>query len=251
MSTKRIAVKGSTLKWIAIITMLIDHIGATLVWGIVSGCETGSEAYQRWHITYVVMRVIGRLAFPIFCYLLVEGIRHTSNTFRYGFRLLLFAFLSELPFDYAFNGGWFMQNSQNVFFTLFFGFAAVECMRWIRAAAGQMMSFAGQLLSWLPTLICMLFANLLKTDYSALGVLTVVLLYQLSETFPQKRKGIGFAVAMIPLAVGNIFEIPVFLDAFLIQSYDGTRGRQMKYFFYLFYPAHLLLLAVLYHWNFG
>ena len=94
------------LKIIALITMTIDHVG---------------------HVFFddqFVLRLIGRMAFPIYCFLLVQGYFHTkedkNRLFRYASRLLIFAFISEIPFDLARVGIPFDLNTQNVFFTLFF-----------------------------------------------------------------------------------------------------------------------------------
>ena len=104
---QRIGINGFTLKWIAIVSMLIDHMGAILF------------------PQYIEMRIVGRLAFPIYCFLLAEGAVHTSNIRRYEIRLLAFACLSDIPFDLAFFGGVTLEH-QNVFFTLLLGVLVIE-----------------------------------------------------------------------------------------------------------------------------
>ena len=91
------------LKWIAIVTMVIDHMGAIL------------------YPTEMVFRYIGRISFPIFCFLLVEGFCHTHDIFGYMARLGAFALMSEIPYDLAFNGEVLEFTHQNVFFTLLLG----------------------------------------------------------------------------------------------------------------------------------
>lgn len=243
MSEKKLAIKGSTLKWIAIITMLIDHTGATLVQGMVT--TTSAHDFQFWNVLYWSMRAIGRLAFPIFCYLLVEGIRHTSNPTKYALRLLVFAFISDMPFDYAFFGGWVVWDHQNVFFTLFIGLVAVECGRYLEEWCNN--PALKYLMIAVSTLAFMVGADFLHTDYGSMGVLTIVLMYYFPQILPDKRKGFGFLFALIPLVLTNPVEVPALLDALVVRKYDGTRGRQMKYFFYLFYPVHLLILGLLFH----
>ena len=91
------------LKCIAIITMLIDHIGAVLF------------------PENLVLRYIGRISFPIFCFLLAEGFYHTKNVKKYMMRLAVFAVLSEIPYDLAFRNTYIEFTRQNVFFTLLIG----------------------------------------------------------------------------------------------------------------------------------
>ena len=125
-------ISGSTLKMIAIVTMVIDHIGAAvlarllMVNGLGELDQTNADAIMLWlsangalYWTYTIMRMIGRVAFPIFCFLLVEGFLHTHDVKKYAMRLGLFALISEIPFDLAFSSKILEFNYQNVFFTLF------------------------------------------------------------------------------------------------------------------------------------
>ena len=109
---------GSTLKIIAVITMLTDHIGAGILGRIITmqGIYSGSV-----YNVYTVMRYIGRLAFPIFCFLLVEGFMHTHNVKKYASRLFVFALISEIPFDLFVSGRIVDTSAQNVYFTLLIG----------------------------------------------------------------------------------------------------------------------------------
>ena len=124
---KKKGISGSTLKMIAIVTMLIDHIGAAvlarllMVNGLGELDQTNTDAIMQWlsangalYGTYTVMRMIGRVAFPIFCFLLVEGFLHTHDVKKYAMRLGLFALLSEIPFDLAFSSKILEFNYQNV-----------------------------------------------------------------------------------------------------------------------------------------
>ena len=127
MNTIKTKMTGSALKWIAILTMLIDHMAAALLDPLVYGGYYGKmhglffgSASQSTFIWYMIGRFIGRLAFPIFCFLLVEGITHTRDIKKYGARLALFALISEIPFDLALLGS-LSFDAQNVFFTLLFG----------------------------------------------------------------------------------------------------------------------------------
>lgn len=114
---------GSTLKLIAIILMLIDHTGLMILYNYPATTATlfsfGGVDYS-W---YRIFRDIGRAAFPIFCFLLVEGFLHTHNRKKYGLNLFLFACISEIPWNFMFTNTW-RYEKQNVFFTLFLGYLA-------------------------------------------------------------------------------------------------------------------------------
>ena len=100
-------ISGFVLKMIAVITMLIDHTAATILErGLMGELSINFITEQNrliWMGVYSIMRVIGRMAFPIYCFLLVEGFTYTRNRGKYALRLFLFAFISEVPFDLAFN----------------------------------------------------------------------------------------------------------------------------------------------------
>ncbi len=127
------------LKILAIVTMLVDHTGAILF------------------PQFPVLRIIGRISFPIFAFLISEGLLHTSNVKKYLWRLFLFALISEVPFDLAFYGQLFHPQRQNIFFTLVLGLAAIAFLNVYRnrnwVVAG---TFAAAM---------MLLAEFLHTDY--------------------------------------------------------------------------------------
>ena len=108
------------LKCIALITMIIDHVGAILY----------PEAR--------VLRIIGRIAFPIYAFLVAEGFYHTKNVKKYMLRLLLFALVSEIPFDLALTGQILEFGHQNVFFTLFAGLLLMELYSRQTSSAGRL-----------------------------------------------------------------------------------------------------------------
>ena len=104
---QRFGLSGSTLKIIAIISMTIDHFAASFLYrGIMTlpSVSSNTDLMQVLRKLYLVMRDIGRPAFPIFCFLLVEGFCHTRNPKKYATRLFLFALISEIPFDYGLRG---------------------------------------------------------------------------------------------------------------------------------------------------
>ena len=112
---------GSMLKVIACIAMLIDHTGAIILKLYPPALNTLFYINGKGYSAYRVVRDIGRCAFPIFCFLIVEGFLHTHNRRKYGRNLLLFALISEIPWNYMFANTWHYADKQNVFFTLFIG----------------------------------------------------------------------------------------------------------------------------------
>lgn len=242
--TKKSGLTGSQLKWIAIITMFLDHIGAALLENgllpqIANAVLAGNAFdflptdYHTWYNFDLVLRFIGRLAFPIFCFLLVEGFLHTKNVKQYALRLGLFALISEVPFDLAFNSTVLELTSQNVFFTLFIGLIILWCLHYFEETLPAQMAP----LRYLVAITGLMVAHFLQTDYAAFGVLLIVLLYE----FRSNRKWQCIAGAILTLF--KSYTAP--LAFIFIYYYNEERGKHLpKYVFYLFYPAHLLVLAL-------
>lgn len=135
LSAERGRLSGSTIKIIAVTAMLIDHAAAAvLVRYLVSGIQTAQAAgtalaWQQEHAAlytaYYLMRDIGRLGFPIFCFLLAEGFQRTRDVRKYALRLGMFALISEIPFNLAICGQASNLGYQNVYFTLLLGLLAL------------------------------------------------------------------------------------------------------------------------------
>lgn len=227
--SKKFGISGSTLKFIAIVTMFIDHAGATFVRALARQpyIRTSTESLALLNDIYSMMRDIGRLAFPIFCFLLVEGFLHTRDVKKYASRMFLFALISEIPFDFALKPSWFYPGKQNVYFTLLIGLLVL----WgITICQGRIVI---QLLVMIAGLLA---ATLLKTDYSYKGVFLIEILYLLR--FSKLYQCLGGAAAIS-------WELPAPAAFLPIYFYNGKRGLSLKYFFYWFYPAHLVLLGIL------
>ena len=240
---------GSTLKLIAVITMFIDHVGAGIVENFVQqfpdGILWGLDQDGLYTLDRI-LRGIGRIAFPIFCFLLVEGFFKTRNVWKYFVRLLLFGIVSEVPFDLCFFRSVWYTPYQNVYFTLALGLLMMICMEKLsklgekkqdanNSVSGGMRA-ARIVLKILTLAAFAVVAQLLMTDYYMLGILTIFLMYQFKKT----RLGSCFAHALSCTLLLN--EIPALAGLVPIALYNGKRGFKMKYFFYFFYPAHLLLL---------
>lgn len=225
----KFGLSGSTLKIIAIITMLIDHAGATVVRALSRQPYVTADP-QLLHTVnhlYRLMRGVGRFAFPIFCFLLVEGFLHTHDVKKYAQRLFLFALISEIPFDFALKPRWFYPNKQNVYFTLLIGLLVL----WgITVCSGQLVL---QLLILVSGLLA---ASFLKTDYSYKGVFLIEVLYIFR--FSRLYQCLGGAAAIS-------WEMPAPAAFLPIYFYNGKRGISLKYFFYWFYPVHLVLLGII------
>lgn len=224
---------ASNLKLIAMLIMLIDHIGACVVMRLPDLGYVSTEQWDTWYLCYRVMRNIGRTAFPIFCFFIVEGFYHTSNKFKYAMRLLIFAVVSQYPFELALFGEYHWQST-NVFFTLFFGLITI----WGMSEAEK--KIRDTFLSILVKLLCIgggcLAAYALNTDYDYKGVLLIVILYVFRYR-PVVRTVIGYISFL-----WEAYSLPGFL---MMHLYNGKKGKMKKYIFYLFYPAHLLLLYLI------
>ena len=228
---KAVGLSGSTLKLIAIVTMFIDQLG-------VVAFETQISNYM---VPYYIMRLIGRLAFPIFCFLLVEGFFHTRDVKKYALRLLVFAFISEIPFDLAFNRQLFYWRHQNVFFTLFIGLLVIALLDHTKHVFHGFLQFVVEIIVLVAGI---LLGQFLFTDYGAVGVLAIVFLYMFRQ---YKSNALAMGISVIWLSAMNIIESPALIDILLVKFYNGKRGLNLKYVFYAFYPAHLLLLYLFFH----
>lgn len=221
---------GSTLKIIAVISMLIDHAALVLLyWGILYPNQPivqGTRIYTI-YLIYNIMRKIGRIAFPIFCFLLIEGFIHTSSRKKYALRLFLFALISEIPYDLACSDQIWNPDSCNIFVTLLLGFLTI----WL------MSQFQNKYYLQLPIAVLgCLIAYFINCDYDYKGLILIILLY----FFRYDRIMQAFSGS-----ISLLWEWPAVFAFIPICMYNEKRGRNIKYFFYVFYPAHLLLLYLL------
>ncbi len=241
-------ITGSTIKMIAIIAMLIDHTAATILERVIVeqnlNIMLDVAPVEPIAVIYWIMRLIGRLGFPIFIFLLVEGLSHTGNQWKYLLRMLIFAFVSEIPFDLAFNlskeeicSGQILEfGYQNVFFTLTIGLAALIGIRAVENI--ELENTLKVLIYYIGiTIAGMELAILLKTDYGAIGVMAIVIMYMLRE-----RKLLAVAMTCVILMFSSVLEVSAFLILLPVGAYNGKRGWKLKWVFYAFYPVHLLVL---------
>ena len=154
------SLSGTALKRIACLSMLVDHLGASL---LENGLFRCSAIDPRLVGLDQLLRLAGRLAFPIYCFLLVEGFLHTHDLKKYALRMLGFALISEWPFDWAFFSGVYWGH-QNVYFTLLLGLLAMKALDTSQTPEGM-----PTLKGILGAAACFLAAALLHCDYDVLG----------------------------------------------------------------------------------
>lgn len=219
------------LKLLALVTMTIDHTAAVL----------------RCGDFYRLMRNVGRAAFPIYCFLLVEGFFHTRNLKNYLGRLALLAVLSEVPFNLALYRQWPHPKS-NVMLTLFLGLLTVAILdRGREQLRRQEPTVPARESLWLFGVTCvgMGTAFQLQTDYRGGGVLLIVLFY----LFREDRQPLLVLLPPLLLVFYNAYELWGLLALLPIACYSGKRGfsggKAGQWFFYLYYPIHLTVLVVL------
>jgi len=246
---RRFEITSFALHMLAMLFMLCDHMWATLFL---------SQDYLTW---------IGRIAFPLFAFMLAEGFVHTSDRKKYAKRLLIFALISELPFNLMLAGGLIYPLHQNVMFTFLLAFAAMSLCEKIRHRFSRL---PGILLCLLTTLGFHFAGFITFVDYYGYGILTVLVFYftRTTASDTKKRKYLSAAVQLfalyfincelmgglvIPITVGGS-EILIHQQGFallalpLIWLYRGKQGpynKGIRILYYSFYPAHILILALL------
>ena len=226
----RLGLSAQALKWIAMVSMLIDHVGIYL-----GRCNVDWEIW-KW------FRIIGRIAFPLYCFLLVEGFFHTGDIKKYLIRIGAFALISEIPFDLFLCGTWFYPGYQNVGVTLFIGLLLLYLYN--RFVGNVQPIYA---IMALISMMCL--GYLTGCDYGAEGVLLIFLFY----FFRFRPVPMLLSTGIVMVLMGGLepFGVLAFLPILFYNGNKGwtpegtTAGLVWKYSFYVFYPLHLLVLAVL------
>ena len=230
----RISLNNEQLKLLAVISMLIDHTAASIPLFFRSSIGPFN----------LLMRGIGRLAFPIFAFLIAEGAVKTRNILKYLMRLGILAVLCEIPFDMMSEGKFFNWGHQNTILTLFLGLLGIAGYQYLtdrRKLWGKSAYLAG--FFWMS--LCVAAGQLAGADFRAPGVLLVIGFYFWRTEMAESD---GFPVFLM-LAMGTawrnntlqLFSLLAFLPIIL---YNNDLGRKLpRYTFYVIYPAHLLLLG--------
>ena len=214
---------GSALKIIAVVSMVIDHYAYYLMDG-------NTMAYE-------VMRCFGRIAFPVFAFLVAEGFAHTRNRMRYFLSLLLFAVISEVPW-YLLNGA---DGTHNVMFTLALGVAALAVFERLQKHGA---------LAIAAILLVALSAEISGLDYGWHGIVEILVFHLFrSKKYCQSTRLLQLAFAFPFMSHYGI--IGALLACFIIFLYNGTRGiihgKVAKYGFYAIYPVHLIIIKLFFH----
>lgn len=220
MSDTLSAKKDDTLKIIALITMLIDHIGYLLL------------------PQFFILRIIGRISFPIFAYYLALGATRTKQPKRYALRLLLFGFISQIPYNLMIHQTPLSFEDPNIFFTLLWGLMAIYCLaspKWYVNVAIVPLIYG---------------VHLLNLSYGYYGILLILIFHWYHQ------KPLAMSLAMLAasfeywMEAGNIYQFYA-LPVLVLLIYQPRLGLRLpKYASYLFYPVHLLALyAVYFFWT--
>ena len=238
-------INNNTLKIIAIILMLLDHLWGTIIPG------------NQW------MTLIGRMAFPIFAFLIVEGFFHTSDLKKYMKRLFIFGLISEIPFNLIYTGSIIFPFHQNVMFTLLLGLLIINEIDKLK----NNKEIKKKIIPILKIFLFLIISIIGFVDYGVTGVLTIVVFY-LFRGF--KLAWIGQLISLILLyivffegqsVILNIFNHEYFLplqsigvlSLIFIWLYNGEKGKNnklIKYLFYSFYPVHMLVIYLIYYFIF-
>lgn len=218
---------GAQLKYIAFISMLIDHTNNALITPMLNG---------KGILLYIsnAFSMIGRIAFPIFMFFLIEGFFKTRNRKKYLASLLIFGLISEIPFDMFVSRTFFEPNWNNMMFTLSLCLGVIWLIDSLRAKLKNTLLW---FITSLPILgISCFIATWLSLDYDYHAVLVAYIFYIFRQK-PIIGAGLGY--------ISIIKELWSILGFGLTLTYNGDRGRQYKWLNYAFYPAHLLILGIL------
>ncbi|WP_455147863.1 TraX family protein [Clostridium sp.] len=257
----RLHLSASSLKYLALLAMTADHIA------VICRPVPGFRAF-------------GDLAFPLFAFLLVEGFFHTRDRRRYGRRLLLAAAVSEIPYDLAFSGQWMDAQHQNVCLTLFLALVAMELLErygsgiWEKLVLTAVFCTLTEAVgadggAWgmglvLAFYFCERAAGVFANDRqcSYLNAKSQQEPLQLTKckvrnersvgSFAYKKMGACMKIIAAVLISAFAWQEPLWvlaLTAVCLLLYDGSKGRsRFRSFFYIYYPAHLLVLYFVGKW---
>ncbi len=313
---KKIGLSGNALKIIASMAMLIDHSAIIILDAYLdrlvpfylgedelSMFFSQNPGLETLNKVSIIMHLIGRFAFPLYAFLIIEGYEHTRSIKNYAKNLAIFALISEIPYDIAFEGKVIAPGRQNVIFTLLFGVLCITFVRYLQKnlkkdgkniltygisavllglffmhmiltdywfidllegkidrniffIAGTAIIFSVTVVigfaigsqkrrdfvaAIIPLVLFGMAGDILNTSYGACGVTAIFIMYLL-----KKKRNLAFVFSMLILGPMGANEIFAILTIIPVLEYNGERGAKMnKYFFYAFYPVHLILLYLI------
>ena len=247
------------LKLVAVFTMLPDHAASGILEYYLQYVPLNDDVWELLYRINSDLRVIGRIAFPLFCFLMIHGFIHTHSRLKYAGNLLLFALLSELPFDFLFYDGIDFAH-QNVFWTLLIGLLMIWALEAVNQTNIKMILKCAASLPVIAAGIKM--SMVLNTDYAWTGVLLILGLYLF-----RKKKGLQCTIPFVVFFIARVFRNvelgyysfgiqviretfklywSIVISAFMILRCNEKRYiRKGKYFFYAFYPVHISILYLI------
>lgn len=216
---------GNQIKLLACVAMFGDH--AVKSWAV------------RGTTRFFFAQILGRIAFPIYCFFITEGFFHTRDRKKYLLRMVLFAALSEVPFNLAIYHRVWSVRSMNTLCSLSLGLLLFLCLSYVESFHRLHI-----VLSWVLRLLLVtgfaFAAHYLHVDYRERGLLCMAVLYFLRNERPCSGPVLW---SCLPLNMNKFSNPGSFLAAFPLHFYHGERGKaHLKYFFYVFYPGHLLFI---------
>ncbi|EJU24750.1 protein TraX [Peptoanaerobacter stomatis] len=218
---------GEQLKYLAFISMLIDHINNAIIVPMLDG-----EGFLL-HLSNI-FSVLGRIAFPIFVFFIVEGFFKTSNRKKYLTNLIIFGVISEVPFDMFTSKTYFNPYWNNMMFTLALCLITIWIIDRLKKNIGKKIFW--YLVSIFIVAIFSFLAMALSLDYDYHAIIVAYLFYIFYD-----KPILGAGLAYISI----IKELYSFLGFAMTITYNGERGRQYKHLNYFFYPLHILILGIL------
>ena len=208
--------------------MLIDHTNKALIYPNLNG--------GRLNTVSDIFDIIGRIAFPIFAFLLVEGFFKTRSRAKYLVTLLVFGVISEVPFDLFTTKQFFEPNWNNIMFTLALVLVTIWMIDVLKKKMEKFPKILWFLLSFVILAVMCLIAAIVSLDYDYHAILIGYFYYIFH----------GRELIAIPFNFLSMYKEPWALLGFgLVLTYNGERGKQNKLINYLFYPVHLLILGLL------
>ena len=218
---------AAQLKYLAFISMLIDHVNNGLITPLLDG--------KGWLLLVSnIFSILGRIAFPIFIFFIVEGYFKTKNRLKYLIRLLIFGIISEVPFDMFTSKVYYNPNWNNMIFTLALCLLTVWLIDYLKGKITNKIIW--YLLSFVLVIGFSFLAMALSLDYDYHAIVLAYIFYIFYD-----RIILGAVLGYLSI----IKEVYSFLGFGLVTLYNGKEGNQNKWLNYAFYPTHLLVLGLL------